>query len=137
MIVRNYLRTIDLEQAGQISVQQVRNYEASGLIPPAERSPGGYRLYTQKHFVALKTTRSLVGGYGWQRTLAIMREGHRGELSAALTLIDTRHAELASKRLQVEQTLAALRALAAQSATLHPPPNPRHLHLGTPPNTAA
>ncbi|MHB8597684.1 MAG: MerR family DNA-binding transcriptional regulator [Ktedonobacteraceae bacterium] len=124
MTVSNYLRTIDLAQAGHISVQQVRNYEASGLIPPAERSPGGYRLYTQQHLVALTTARSMVGGYGWQRTPAIMQALHRGELSNALALIDTRHAELASKRLQVEQTLAALHALAAQSA---PPPGTRHL----------
>ena len=67
MTVHTYLHTIDLAQAGHISVQQVRNYEAGGFIPPAERSPGGYRLYTQQHLVALKTARSLVGGYGWQR----------------------------------------------------------------------
>jgi DNA-binding transcriptional MerR regulator len=52
-----------------------------------------------------------------------MQALHRGELSAALALIDTRHAELASKRLQVEQTLAALSALAAQSTPL---PSTRH-----------
>src|SRR5947209_4191604 len=123
MTVRNYLRTIDLAQAGQISVQQVRNYEASSFIPPAERSPGGYRLYTQKHLVALKTARSLVGGYGWQRAIAIMQAIHQGKLSVALAVVDERHAELASKRLQVEQTLAALSTLAAQSAPL---PNTRH-----------
>jgi DNA-binding transcriptional MerR regulator len=38
-------RTRDLALAGGISVQQVRNYEASGLIPQAPRSPSGYRLY--------------------------------------------------------------------------------------------
>jgi len=123
MIVRTYLRTIELARAGQISVQQVRNYEASGLIPPVERSPGGYRLYTQKHRVALKTARTLVGSYGWQRTRAMMQAVHRGNLSVALVLIDERHAELASKRHQVEQTLTALSTLAAQSA---PPVLTRH-----------
>src|ERR1700680_1203802 len=130
MAVRNYLRTIDLAQAGGISVQQVRNYEALGLLPQASRSKSGYRLYTQQHLVALKTARSLVGGYGWQRTPAIMQALHRGELSAALALIDTCHAELASKRLQVEQTLAAMRALAAQSATLHSARHPQRLRVG-------
>src|SRR5438445_12689843 len=123
MTVRTYLRTIDLAQAGHISVQQVRNYEASGFIPPAERSPGGDRLYTQKHLVALKTARSLVGGYGWQRARAMMQAVHRGRLSIALALIDERHAELADKRLQVEQTQAALILLAAQSP---PPANTHH-----------
>lgn len=126
----NYLRTIDLAQAGHISVQQVRNYEASGLIPPAERSPGGYRLYTQQHLVALMTARSMVSGYGWQRTPAIMQALHRGELSNALALIDTRHSELAHKRLQVEQTLAALHALAAQSAPLPGTRQPQQFRVG-------
>src|SRR5258708_30157721 len=125
MILRGYLRTIDLALAVGISVQQVRNYEAWGMLPPTERSKNGYRLYTQKHLVALKAVKSMIDGYSWQRTRTIMREVHGGELSAALALIDTSHAELASKRLQVEQTLAALRALVAQSATLH---STRHPH---------
>jgi DNA-binding transcriptional MerR regulator len=60
----------------------------------------------------------MVRGYGWQRTQATMQALYQGNLSAALALIDERHAELASKRLQVEQTLAALSTLAAQSAPL-------------------
>jgi DNA-binding transcriptional MerR regulator len=119
MTVSNYLRTIDLAQAGQISVQQVRNYEAAGFIPLAGRSPGGYRLYTPKHLAALKNVRSLVGGYGWQRVREIMQSVHQGNLPLALALIDERHAELAAKRLHFKQTLAALRLLAAQST---PPP---------------
>ena len=115
MIACPYLRTSDLALAGEISVQQVRNYEANGLIPQAQRSPSGYRLYTQQHLAALKTVKSMVHGYGWPRTSAIMQALHRGDLSAALATIDERHAELASKRLQVEQKLVALRTLAAQS----------------------
>jgi DNA-binding transcriptional MerR regulator len=130
MTPRSYLRTIDLAQAGGISVQQVRNYEALGLLPAAERSKSGYRLYTQQHLSALKTVRGLVGGYGWQRTPAIMQALHRGALSAALALIDERHAELANKRLQAEQTLAALRALATQSTPLPSTRHPQRLKVG-------
>src|SRR5437667_829342 len=123
MTARPYLRTRDLALAGHISVQQVRNYEASGLIPQAQRSPSGYRLYTQQHLAALQTVKSMARGYGWQPTSVIMQALHRGDLSTALATIDTRHAELASKRLQVEQTLAALHALDAQSS-----PNTRSSH---------
>jgi DNA-binding transcriptional MerR regulator len=59
MTLRGYLRTSDLAQAGQISVQQVRNYEALGLLPPIERSKSGYRLYTPQHLAALKTAQSI------------------------------------------------------------------------------
>ena len=114
MVLRNYLRTIDLARAGGISVQQVRNYEALGLLPPASRSKSGYRLYTQRHLAALKTARSLVGGYGWQQMPTIMQALHRGDLGAALTTIDTHHGEQALKRRECEQTLSALHALARQ-----------------------
>jgi DNA-binding transcriptional MerR regulator len=130
MALRDSLRTIDLARAAGISVQQVRNYEAWGLLPPASRSKSGYRLYTQHHLAALKTARSLVGGYGWQRMPTIMRALHRGDLSAALATIDTRHAELASKRLQVEQTLSALHALAAQPAPVQSSLHPQQFRVG-------
>jgi DNA-binding transcriptional MerR regulator len=48
-----------------------------------------------------------------------MQALHRGDLSAALAIIDERHAEQARKRLQVEQTLIALQTLAAQAEALH------------------
>ena len=123
MTARPYLRTRDLALAGGISVQQVRNYEASGLIPQAQRSPVGYRLYTHHHLTALKTVKSMVRGYGWPRTSAIMQALHRGDLSAALAMIDERHAEQARKRLQMEQTLSALHLLVAGSAS---PPRASH-----------
>jgi DNA-binding transcriptional MerR regulator len=130
MTDRSYLRTKDLAQAGHISVQQVRNYEASGLIPQAQRSPHGYRLYTPHHLAALKTVKSMVPGYGWPRTSAIMQALHRGDLSAALATIDECHAELAGKRLQVEQALSALRTLATQSAPLQNAHYPQQLRVG-------
>lgn len=114
MMVEAYLRTKDLAEAVQISVQQVRNYEASGFIPVAERSPNGYRRYTRQHLAALKAARRLIAGYGVPLAQQIMQFVHTGKLIQALTLIDQRHAELASARLQLEQTLAALGVLAAQ-----------------------
>ena len=130
MTVRPALRTRDLARAGGISVQQVRNYEANGLIPKAPRTPSGYRLYSQQHLAALHTVKGLVRGYGWPRTAAIMRALHRGDLPAALAIIDERHAEQARKRLQVEQTLVALRSLAAQSETLRRSPHSPPVRVG-------
>ena len=130
MTVHPALRTRDLALAGDISVQQVRNYEANGLIPQAPRSPSGYRLYTQRHLAALQTVKSLVRGYGWQHTSAIMQATHRGDLSAALAIIDERHAEQARKRLQMEQTLVALRTLAAQSDAVHRSQHSQPIRVG-------
>ena len=130
MTVRPYLRTRDLALAGGISVQQVRNYEASGLIPRAQRSSSGYRLYTRQHLAALQTVKSMVPGYGWQRTPAIMQALHRGDLAAALAIIDERHAEQAHKRLQMEQTLAALRLVAAGFSSKSRAARPQGLRVG-------
>src|SRR2546427_10812247 len=129
MTARLSLRTHDLALAGRISVQQVRNYEANGLIPQAQRSPSGYRLYTQ-HLAALKAVQSMVCGYGWPRTSAIMQALHRGDLSAALATIDERHAEQALKRLQVEQTLFVLRTLAVQSDSLQSSHHSQRVRVG-------
>lgn len=114
MTVRTSLRTIDLARAAGVSVQQVRNYDASGMLPPVERSPSGYRRYTQQHLDALQAARQLIGGCGWPAAQAIMRAVHRRDLAHALALIDERHAELARTREQLQQTLAALGVLASQ-----------------------
>ncbi len=121
MTVQLYLRTKDLAEAVGVSVQQVRNYEAGGLLPGVERSPSGYRRYTQRHLLAIKTARQLLGGYGWPRTQRIMHAVHQGQIAEALALINERHAELDQRRLQLEQTLATLGVLTAQlPVTTHP-----------------
>ena len=117
MTVIPYLRTKDLAQAVHISVQQVRNYEASGFIPVAERSPTGYRRYTEQHLVALKTTRHLISGYGWLRAQQIMQAVHDLRLGDALALIDAGHAEVDRTRQQLQHTLEALTVLATQLPT--------------------
>src|SRR5579872_6659268 len=110
-----FLRTSDLARAVGKGVQQVRNYENWGLVPPAERAENGYRLYTPRHLSALQTACGLVGGYGWQLTQRIMQAVHQDQLTTALALVDGCHAGLHDRRLQVERTLVALRALSGQT----------------------
>jgi DNA-binding transcriptional MerR regulator len=130
MTLASYLRTKDLAQAAHISVQQVRNYEASGFIPAVERSPNGYRRYTRQHLAALQTARQLIGGYGGLVAQQIMVAVHQGLLAQALALIDQRHAELAGTREQLEQTLAALSVLAAQLPSEAHPRFAQRLRVG-------
>lgn len=130
MTGQTYLRTKDLADAVEISVQQVRNYEASGYLPAVERSPSGYRRYTRRHLVALEAARALIGGYGWARAQQIMRAANDGKLSDALALIDERHAELDRTRGQLAQTLAALRVLGEQLPTATQPRGGRRLRVG-------
>ena len=119
MTVSRMYRTSDLAKVAQIGVQQVRNYEADGLIPPAERAANGYRQYTRQHLVALLTAQTLVAAYGFERARSVMLAMQDGQLPAALALIDEHHAGIASQRQQLERTLAALGTLATQSSSAH------------------
>ena len=107
------LRTVDLARAAGISVQQVRNYEACGFLPAAERSPAGYRRYTAAHLRALLTARTLIAGYGWEPARQMMEAIHRGEQDAAVVVVDARHADLHRQRQAVQQTLSGLRTVSA------------------------
>ena len=43
---RGLLQIGDVAERTALSLRSVRHYEDVGLLPPAERSPGGFRLYT-------------------------------------------------------------------------------------------
>lgn len=54
-----YLRTSDLARVVGIHPNTVRLYVDWGLIPPVERSPSGYRLFTQRHIDCLRLARMI------------------------------------------------------------------------------
>jgi len=43
---RGLLQIGDVAERTGLSLRSVRHYEDVGLLPPADRSPGGFRLYT-------------------------------------------------------------------------------------------
>jgi hypothetical protein len=57
-------RPIDLARGHGLSTQAVRNYEEAGILPPAGRTPHGYRTYTSLHAGALRAFLALVPGHG-------------------------------------------------------------------------
>jgi DNA-binding transcriptional MerR regulator len=109
-------RTAELAQAAGISAQQVRNYEAWGIVPPASRSAAGYRQYTARHLHALQTARTLMAGYGWEQARQAMAALHCGDQADALVVVDACHAALDQQRRQIERILGALRDVAAKRA---------------------
>ena len=54
-----FLRTSDLARAVGVHPNTVRLYLDWGLIPPVERSPSGYRLFTQRHLDCLRLARMI------------------------------------------------------------------------------
>ncbi|MEU8300881.1 TioE family transcriptional regulator [Micromonospora sp. NPDC048909] len=99
-------RPVDLAREHGISTQAVRNYERDGVIPAAERTPSGYRTYTDLHAVALRAYLALVPAYGYAAAAEIMRAATRGDLDAALHAVDLGHAQLLRDR----ETLDAVEA---------------------------
>ncbi|MET8332338.1 MerR family transcriptional regulator [Streptosporangium canum] len=106
------LRPIDLAREHGLSTQAVRNYEEAGILPPAERSPHGYRVYAPHHAAALRTFLALIPAHGHATAGAIMRAVNGGAAEEALRLIDESHAELAGDRHTLEAVELALRDLA-------------------------
>ncbi|MEU9104495.1 TioE family transcriptional regulator [Streptomyces xanthophaeus] len=106
------LRPIDLAREHGLSTQAVRNYEEAGILPPAERSPSGYRVYAPRHAAALRTFLALVPAHGHATAGAIMRAVNGGASEEALQLIDGSHAQLAVDRRTLQDVEAALRDLA-------------------------
>lgn len=119
-------RTADLARLAGVTEQQVRNYLAAGLLPPAGRAANNYRILTDQHVDALRTARALADGHGWPRARAILAAVHRGTIPAALAAVDDSHAELARER----ATIAAATAAFTQAAAAPAPAVRRQARIG-------
>jgi DNA-binding transcriptional MerR regulator len=118
------LRPVDLAREAGISTQQVRNYEAAGILPSAPRTESGYRRYGREHLEALRTFRALVPGFGIGRATAIMLAVHDGDELRALRLVDAAHAALHEQRLATDTASEALDAAAEEFRNPEPESGP-------------
>ncbi|MEU8352875.1 MerR family DNA-binding transcriptional regulator [Streptomyces sp. NPDC048845] len=105
------LRAADLARLAGISVQQIRNYADTGILPPVERTASGYRVYTRVHAEALLAAREAALGHGWPTTGAVLRAVHAGDPGTALAALDASHAELARERAELAKAEEALGAI--------------------------
>lgn len=105
------LRPIDLARGHGLSTQAVRNYEAAGVLPAADRTPHGYRAYTSLHAGALQAFLALLPGHGHRTATSIMRAVNEGAVDEAFRLIDESHAQLLDDRGTLQSVESALRDL--------------------------
>ncbi|MEU5089608.1 MerR family transcriptional regulator [Streptomyces sp. NPDC021356] len=103
----------ELARSAGVSVQQVRNYVDSGLLPPVGRTASGYRVFTAAHADALATARELAGGHGWPTARTVMRAVHAGDLRTALAALDASHARLDRERAELAAVGEALATVLA------------------------
>lgn len=108
------LRPTDLAREHGISTQAVRNYERSGFLPPAERTPSGYRVYTELHAAALRAYLALLPAYGHAAGGRIMNALHQDELDDVLGTIDRGHSQLLRDRETLDAVRKAIDHLTAE-----------------------
>lgn len=123
---RSPLRTVDVARETGYSVQQVRDLERLGVIPPAVRAANGYRAYTAAHVRALRAYRGLASAAGpvdARRLLATTFAGAQGDpaapgtrLADAAAAIGAVHVRLARERDEALRAREALRAIRAEAA---------------------
>ncbi|WP_410564011.1 TioE family transcriptional regulator [Amycolatopsis sp. cmx-4-61] len=105
------LRPADLAREHGLSTQAVRNYERDGFLPPASRTPSGYRVYTEVHAAALRAFLALVKAYGHATAGGIMHAVNTADVERALTLVDRGHEQLLRDRETLNTVRAAIGSL--------------------------
>jgi DNA-binding transcriptional MerR regulator len=102
-----YLRTSDLARAVGVHANTVRRYVDRGLLPPVERSPSGYRRFTQRHLDCLRLAHLIYGGQYPGQTInrsavRIIHATVSGDLGDALELAYGHLALVKSERAQAD-----------------------------------
>jgi hypothetical protein len=87
----SYLRTSDLARAVGVHPNTVRRYADRGTLPPVERSPAGYRRFTQRHLDCLRLahrvyTQPYAGKAIYHSGIRILQAAVSGDLRGAREL---------------------------------------------------
>ncbi|WP_406131147.1 MerR family transcriptional regulator [Streptomyces sp. NBC_00989] len=111
------LRTADVARESGYSVQQVRDLERLGVIPPATRSSNGYRSYAPPHVNALRAYRGLAGAVGPVVARQLLAELRTATITEAASAINEVHVRLAREREEALRAQQALHAIRAEADT--------------------
>lgn len=117
---RGLLQIGDVAERTGLSLRTVRHYEDVGLLPPAERSPGGFRLYTDatvERLLVVKQMKPLEFTLDEMRELLdVLDEVAAGPPTARR---DPVQATLAGYRAEVERRTARLQERLDGAHALH------------------
>ncbi|GAA4197985.1 MerR family transcriptional regulator [Streptosporangium oxazolinicum] len=109
------MRTVDVARHAGCSVQQVRNLERDGVLPPATRTGTGYRVYDEAHLRSALAYRALAAGAGPAEARRIMRAAHAYPASDLLALLDAAHARLDTERRELGLAREAAETISGES----------------------
>lgn len=109
-----HLRTADVAHLSGYSVQQIRNLEHDGVLPPVPRTASGYRIYRTAHVWAARAYRALAAGTDPVQAKTIMRAAREADASRLPALFDAAHARLDRERRDTAAARAAARTIAGE-----------------------
>lgn len=92
-----------------LSANTLRNYEAKGLLPPADRSSNGYRIYTERHEAYLACIQAMASAFGMEVTSEVMHCLGRNELDEALWIVRDREVMLHRDKVSLDQLVIELK----------------------------
>jgi DNA-binding transcriptional MerR regulator len=120
-----YLRTSDLARATGVHPNTVRRYVDRGLLPPVERSPNGYRRFTQRHLDCLRLACQVYmsqypGKAIHQSGERIVQAAVRGDLPGALELAHHHLALVEAERTEADLAADLLERWASGTVTETP-----------------
>lgn len=108
------LRTVDVARRSGYSVQQVRNLERGGVLPPAGRTATAYRVYTEAHVRSAVAYRALASAVGPVEAKRIMRAVHSGPAREVLAMFDAAHARLDRERRDLALAVEAAESISVE-----------------------
>lgn len=108
------MRTIEVARRVGCSVQHLRNLERAGAVPPATRTPSGYRTWSDLHVLAATAYRELSRAIGPTPARALLQALHRQPAANFLAMLDAAHADLARQRRDVQLARNAVAAITAE-----------------------
>ncbi|WP_017611163.1 MerR family transcriptional regulator [Nocardiopsis xinjiangensis] len=111
------LTTASVAAATGYSVQQVRDLEALGALPPAPRAANGYRVFTGEHVRVLCAYRDLALAVGPVRARGTLRDVRTLPGEEALALLSSLHVGLVRERDDALAAQEALRAIREENGT--------------------
>lgn len=98
-----------------ISASTIRNYEAKGLIPPAERSSNGYRIYTDQHAAYLSCIQAIVPAFGMEVTAEVLRCLQQDKPIEAMWIIREKEVALYETKETLERLIQDIRIYANEN----------------------
>jgi DNA-binding transcriptional MerR regulator len=127
----NYLRTTDLARAANIHPNTVRLYEQWGYFSTVERSPKGYRRFTETHLAQLLLARralrfTWLGGKIRATAGQVIARSAAEDLGGALELAYHLLSLVQAERAQAESAAAYLQRW-AEGAHIDAPAHPRRI----------